>query len=1177
MLGLFFLFLLLAASPAWAVDYYFCSTGNDANNCTNNTTQLCKTCNRAMTRSTATGRRLLLCDSDVLHEDPEPCTTNAAGASEANPNIIGLYDADDGSYIPTRGSPPPGDGSVPVYTQFTVKTGWQQCNAGVCPAPINGANPNIWRVSHTVAGLTNVLSGRGILIDPFLQNTSAHGFTCTLNWSDPSTWDEVPNCWHPNRGGWGDINGGAAITCPSTQLNQEYENCYNTATGHVYLYTTSNPNTTFTDPGILLINQDQGRENSAFVFRHSNWRVENFAVIGCAHNCFFIPTSDTPSTTFNTSNITIDSMLVRHARYRTATGDPGGSDGSNTGSPLFQSGQVGGIDDTVSNLTNITLRNTEASDTGRDWWSVGAEACINGVTIDNVLAYNAFNHAIVNIKHDGDSAQCRDNIVFNHFTILHHCDAALGIGGAGSMTAGQFVELSYTDSFIGLPSIQGDARRPNSADCSSIGNHEVIDVDRPRAQWTLSRLAIIGEETPISIRNADSTVSCNHCTIVGGDSGAYSRQGIEMTVSGAGSMTTTRSIVHNHGTAAVNANSWEIGSTVAGSTFLGGDAAGDANAFYHSGSAQFGRKSTTAYDLAGWRTANPNADGQSTLEDCLITDVANRDLMLTAASPCDDDLTDTPRVGANSSKGALEEMAILSCATTGATSFSCTIDTIYSTSRNVEGVPARITSLTGSVSGAHTISGCTAGTTYNTPVCSVTPAFVGGETITLTPNTGAFRHCALGATQACIYSKTDSTAPVAVTNNISAGNMRIGDCVYYNANPDKALVTILDVPTLPVVATNAGWRGRRGTSTCPGAQQSAPENVTASGNVVTVDNVGAVVAGECAHMSYDPATGATVDSSGTPVEVEAATNFLCRNRVGALDTPPVFAAGTTIDADTVELCWSTDFSPMTPASGITGISCRRNGAAWTVSGTCDRQGATCMRCNMSASAVAGETLDCSYSQGSGNWVDSDSVPNEAATVTNASIDNTLSGGPPAPGTLVAEGARWRAAEVAGEAFNHLSSILNGTLNNAIVLAPGALVQGRFQFSCQGATACTTQSYHLACSTNGGSTWFTVADTFGGNVVACGEDSTVTSQGATTDVLGSGTGTFRAGTFNKLGSCTSQALDLSSQHTELVFVLQVATDATPGTAVVCEVQTATQSRFDTPATLGFSVVAGTATR
>lgn len=991
----------------------------------------------------------------------------------------------------------------PRWTHTSLLSTWTACATG-CPV----TDSNIYWASSA-------------------EPTQASGWYNTFL-QDGATWDATIGHYE-NFG----------TTCPN-DLNRDHEWCWRSTDSRIYMRSTGgDPDTRYTNPGVEVMTT-QG--DAILHVQHDYWSVNGIE--------FYVAESVPFLVNSTVANGIFENNFVHHSR---------------AGQPQLQLRA-----DTGETVDGWIVRNNIFEDSGRDSIDLSACGTVSNYTIDNNIYRYNFAHGVLNTNHStGCGSGPRPGGAISNNTITDAC-GGYGMGGGGSGSASS--TLTGTRNWLKSPAITGDIRIPSGATC---GGPLAIQSDLPGA-LTVVEDVIDGYRHGIEHGNGSTSVTIRGVTIVNGI-----ENGITSLVN-ANTVTTERSILsHNGVDNSASSTSFQIGCTTGGGctgvTFAGGATAATQNRFCHDVNnadttclTTMARTPAGNHTITAWRAlSHVTGDDNSVVEDCQLTDTATQDYMPAAAGPCDDDLTTvTPRVGTARNIGSLEDIAIASSETASSTSFRINTTTIYT---SVEGIPANFAAVSGTVSGAHTVTTCTTEASGVSVVCNVTPAWVGGETITYNANYGALRACGAGARNAglanaleteCAYARNYASTGNTITNNISAGNMRVSDCVVYNGVPDVFRATIADIPTLPLLPASGalGWTTRRGTSTCPGGA-TVQQNVTVSGNQYLIDNTGSVVTGECIHLTYDQASGNSTDSSGTPVEVESATNATCRNRVGFVDTPPVFVGGTTIDADTIEPCWSSDFLPMTPASGITGVSARCGGVAWVVSGTCTRQGNNCMRCDMTTSCTAGQVVDLSYSQATGNWVDSDTTPNEAASFTNVVFDNTI-GGPPAAGTLVAEGCVYYQAGFSQETITITNSILNGTVNGDISLPTAGTFRERCQFSCQGAAACTTQAYHIACRDNGGA-WYLPADTHGSALIACGEDSTVSAQAATTDVMTGGTGTFVAGNRTKRTSCTTQPIVLTNgQHTEIETVLQLHPTLTTGTAE-CEPRNSANMPLNTP--------------
>jgi hypothetical protein len=140
-------------------------------------------------------------------------------------------------------------------------------------------------------------------------------------------------------------------------------------------------------------------------------------------------------------------------------------------------------------------------------------------------------------------------------------------------------------------------------------------------------------------------------------------------------------------------------------------------------------------------------------------------------------------------------------------------------------------------------------------------------------------------------------------------------------------------------------------------------------------------------ISYNPATGATADSSSNEVVAitdSAVTNSISGGGGGDVTAPTVVSATVlNADPDTIVVVFSESVSGVS----ATGWSFKKNGSAWAISSVTGS--GTTWNFNMATAAVNGDTLLRSYNSGTGATVDGSS--NELVSFTDSAVTNSIAG------------------------------------------------------------------------------------------------------------------------------------------------------------------------------------------
>jgi len=186
-------------------------------------------------------------------------------------------------------------------------------------------------------------------------------------------------------------------------------------------------------------------------------------------------------------------------------------------------------------------------------------------------------------------------------------------------------------------------------------------------------------------------------------------------------------------------------------------------------------------------------------------------------------------------------------------------------------------------------------------------------------------------------------------------------------------------------------------------ERTAPSSATGTAsNCVIVNNTTArfdvsgftPVNGDTLRVTY--ATGAIKDGILVGNTLRASSLATTQNVTNTIQTtaPGFFSCAVDAgQATTLKVVFdSAGQGPMQPATGCTGLTARRDTVNWPVS-SCARFGTTTrMDLTMTTSAVAGEAIDVSYSQATGNITNNVGI--ESSNFTNQACTNNLAATPP---------------------------------------------------------------------------------------------------------------------------------------------------------------------------------------
>lgn len=242
--------------------------------------------------------------------------------------------------------------------------------------------------------------------------------------------------------------------------------------------------------------------------------------------------------------------------------------------------------------------------------------------------------------------------------------------------------------------------------------------------------------------------------------------------------------------------------------------------------------------------------------------------------------------------------------------------------------------------------------------------------------------------------------------------------------------------------------------------------------------------------------------------------------------------------------------PMLPASSVTGVTFRKNGASNAVVSSA-RVGDNIYDFTVTSAYVGGDTVDLSLAPGSTNLTDSALVGNTRnqpfiTTLTNQSCTNNAGGAPAHTFTQAAfELHDWRGLEAAPVMLPHGLASTGAAENFAnYQVRTGGRLRVRFAIVCGGGVNCPDSAFYPYVSI--GAAYVRVLDTFGdNNIKMCGDEEATdlpANGTATTNQLSTG-GTFVAGGVLFTSNAIPTIAGLNNGYkTEMEYCFALDTDA-----------------------------------
>ncbi len=560
--------------------------------------------------------------------------------------------------------------------------------------------PNVWCAPWHDAGVPRTPRAM-VLRDRLLQGTTAHGATCTLEYDGTC---RNGTGFHPNRAQDFFING---TSTPSsiTQLDADGEYFMDAANDRLCVYSTSDPDTRYTQPGYEALVNANGTTPLALI-EHSYWRLENIAIAGCNDFCLAAsPPNTTPLEGFQFLN---GRMSFSEHRAQ-VSGNDGGS--------IMQLATVAG-----ETVTGALIKGNVFHDTGRGFSSNSGNGTVEATYEDNEW-FNAFNHGATSANHNGNGPR---NLVFRRMNIHDMCDQFFGSDpGTETVPRTDNAIITMSDIAITRPVLPGDPRRGPGAECSQLSTLEAIE-DSERYTLTGTRILASGYTRGIDLTNANNITSCTHCTIVDNiEHGIRLGNGVDFTLN--------NSIVAGNGTSTIGASSYQVGCTVnpcSSNSWPGGDTAQTENFYFRDDGSTTGDifrvNGTTPQTLTEWRgnTWVSGDDSSEVIASNPVPNAASLDFTPPAGSPVLGCTTTGPHVGGTAECGAIEVPELGTCSVTG-NLLRCNVSTLNN-------VPLAVVSgLTPRVGGTaraatqHAVSG----TQFTATISGA--AITGGQVVTL--------------------------------------------------------------------------------------------------------------------------------------------------------------------------------------------------------------------------------------------------------------------------------------------------------------------------------------------------------------------------------------------------------------------------------------------------------------